>query len=160
MMLTINDLFMKKYFLDLFEYNNWANDKIILKIQENEMEFKVGNPLKILSHLIAAQDTWLERVKGTKSYNIFLWEENSIQELAILSLNSHRNWVKFLNKFSEQNFNDVCNYKNTKGEKHSRKFQDIFQHVIIHSSYHRGQINQMLRINNLEPVSIDFIYYC
>jgi uncharacterized damage-inducible protein DinB len=151
---------MKKYFLDLFEYNNWANERIIMRIQENNSEYKVGSPLSILSHIIAAQDTWLERVKGTKSYNIFLWEDNSIQELEILSFNSHKSWIKFLNKFNEDRFSEFCNYKNSSGVQNQKKYQDIFTHVLNHSSYHRGQINQLLRLNSIEPPVTDFIYYC
>lgn len=151
---------MKKYFLDLFEYNNWANDKIILKLHELNYEFKEQHPLKILSHIISSQDTWLERVKGTKTYNIFLWEEYSIQEIEVLSISSHKGWIKFISKMSEKNFDSVCSYKNSKGEKNSRSYQDIIQHLINHSSYHRGQINQILRMNNIEPVITDFIYYC
>ena len=95
---------MKKYFLDLFEYNNWANDKIILKLHEIDIDFPDPTPHKILSHIVASQDTWLERVKKTKSYNIFLWDEYSVQELEVLSMNSHRSWIKYINKFNEKNF--------------------------------------------------------
>lgn len=151
---------MKKYFLDLFEYNNWANDKLILQFQKLNFEFQKEDPIKLLSHIVSTQDTWLERVKGKNSYNIFLWEEYSIQELEILSLNSHKGWIKFITGMSENKFHEHCNYKNSKRENNSRPYQDIFQHVIIHSAHHRGQINQILAMNNLETVKIDFIYYC
>ncbi len=151
---------MKKYFLDLFEYNNWANDKLILGLQKVKHKFKDKNPISIFSHIISAQDTWLERVKGKTSYHIFLWEEYSIQELEILSMNSHKEWIKFISKMNEKKFGEICIYKNSKGVEHSRYYQDILQHVIIHSVYHRGQINQILRINNVETVNIDFINYC
>ena len=151
---------MKKYFLDLFEYNNWANDKLILKLQKIDCDFKHGNPLKIFSHIISSQETLLERAKGTKSYNIFLWDEFSIQELSVLSMNSHKEWIKFVSKMHEDDFDKLCKYKNTKGVKNEKTYQDIFQHLINHASYHRGQINQLLRLNNIEPVIIDFIYYC
>jgi uncharacterized damage-inducible protein DinB len=61
---------------------------------------------------------------------------------------------------NEDEFSQICEYRNTKRVKQKRTYQDIFQHVINHSTYHRGQINQILRINDIEPVVIDFIYYC
>jgi len=151
---------MKKYFLDLFEYNNWANDKIILKLLDLDSNFKEQDPIKIMSHIVSVQDTWLERVRGKKSYNIFLWEEYSIQELEVLSINSSKELKKYISKMSEKNFEEFCTYKNSKREDISNSYQDIFQHIVNHSSYHRGQINQILRTNNIEPVNIDFIYYC
>jgi len=151
---------MKKYFVDLFEYNNWANDKIILKLKSLSPDLIKPEILKLLGHIISAQDTWLERVKGTKSYNIYLWDEYSLQEIEILSMNSHQGWIKFFRKFDEKNLENVCSYKNSKGEKLDKSYQDIFQHIINHSTFHRGQINQLLRINNIEPIKLDFIYYC
>ncbi len=150
---------MKKYFLDLFEYNNWANDKIILKLQDISQEITEGNPLQILSHIISVQDYWFERIKGKKSYNIFLWEEYSIQELGVLSLNSHNDWIKIITKLKDNEFQKMVNFKNQEGTKSTRSLQDIFQHVINHSTHHRGQINHILRINKIEPVNLDFIYY-
>jgi uncharacterized damage-inducible protein DinB len=151
---------MKKYFLDLFEFNNWANDKIILSLNGIEYNFGEYSPLKILSHIITVQETWLERVKGTKSYNIFLWDEYSLQELEVLSFNNHKEWKKFITKLSDTSFTEYCTYKNSGSKKNTLMYQDIFQHVINHSSYHRGQINQILKQNNIQPVNIDFINYC
>lgn len=151
---------MKKYFLDLFEYNNWANDKIIHRLHEVEIDFTNPSPLKILSHVVASQDAWLERVNNRKSYNIFLWEEYSLQEIEVLSLNSHKGWLRFISKLDENDFNKMCEYKNSGGIRNSKTYQDIFQHVINHSTYHRGQINLTFRMNSIEPLKLDFIYYC
>lgn len=151
---------MKKYFLDLFEYNNWANDKLILKLVDVNDDIKIHEALKILSHIISAQDTWLERVKGKQSYNIFLWDEYSIQEIEVLSLKSYKNWNKFISKLNEAEFDLLCNYKNSKGIQSAKTYMDILQHVVNHSSYHRGQINLHFRTIGIEPVNIDFIDYC
>lgn len=150
---------MKNYFLDLFEYNNWANDRIINRLQEINCQFKDQDPFKLFSHIISTQETWLERVKGTKSYNIFLWDVFSIQELEILSMKNHKDWVKFINKLVEKKITSICKYKNSNGKQQESSYQDIFQHVINHSTYHRGQINQIFRMNGIEPVVTDFIYY-
>lgn len=151
---------MKKYFLDLFEFNNWANEKIILRLHNVSKNFKDTNPLAIMGHIISAQETWLERVKGTKSYNIFLWDDYSIQEIDVLSLNSYNEWKKFINKMNEKKFEQECIYKNSRGKRNSRTYQDILQHVINHSTYHRGQINLVLSQNDIKPENIDFIDYC
>ena len=151
---------MNKYFLDLFEYNNWANDKIINRLHEVNHQFTDQDPFKIFSHIISSQETWLERVKRTKSYNIFLWDVFSIQELEVLSMKNHKEWIKFISKLEESKLNTICKYKNSEGKPQERTLHDIFQHVVNHSTYHRGQINQIFRINDIEPVAVDFIYYC
>lgn len=150
---------MKKYFLDLFEYNNWANDKVILKLQDLNFEFKDTNPLQILSHIISVQDYWFERIKGKKSYNIFLWDEYSIQEIGVLSMNSHQDWIKLLTRMKDADFTKTIICKDPEGNKLTRSHQDVFQHVIHHSTHHRGQINQIFSANKIEPITLDFIYY-
>jgi uncharacterized damage-inducible protein DinB len=151
---------MKKYFIDLFEFNNWANDKIINRLQEVNFQFSDQDPFRIFSHIISSQETWLERVKRTKSYNIFLWDVFSIQELEILSMKNHKEWIKFISKLEETKFNTLCKYKNSEGKTQEKILHDILQHVVNHSTYHRGQINQIFKMNKIKPVLVDFINYC
>lgn len=54
--------------------------------------------IKLMSHIISAQDTWLERIKGKQNYSIDIWEIFTIQELQILSDNSSKSWIKFIKK--------------------------------------------------------------
>lgn len=148
---------MKKYFHSLFDYNNWANTRIIEKLKF--IENSEDKSLKLMSHIISAQDNWLEKIKRTKNYNIDIWEIYSVQELQILSDKSTKAWLKFISKLSNSEFEKICSYKTSKGTEYQNTYQEILAHVINHSTYHRGQINQLLRINSIEPVMTDYIYY-
>ncbi len=151
---------MKKYFLDLFEYNNWANDRIISKLHSIDENLNINEPAKILSHIISVQDHWLEIAKGKSSYNIYLWEEYSIQELDVLSNISSNEWKKFLKRMNQKKFLEICTYTTSDGKEKHHSYQDIFQNVINHSTYHRGQINKIFASNKITPVNIEFINYC
>ncbi|MFZ1290556.1 MAG: DinB family protein [Melioribacteraceae bacterium] len=148
---------MKKYFLNLFEYNDWANFQLINKLILIEDE--KDDSFRLMSHIISAQETWLERLKGSHNYSIDIWETFTIQELQILSDKSSKECLKFINKFNEESFNKICNYKNLSGKLFTNSFQEILTHVINHSTYHRAQINIRLKLKNIKPANIDYILY-
>ncbi len=52
----------------------------------------------------------------------------------------------------------VVNYKNSKGENWRSLEDDIVQHVIMHSAYHRGQIATDMRAAGFTPAYTDFIH--
>ncbi len=148
---------MKKYFQNLFEYNTWANNKIISALEKQNV--KDEKTIGILSHIISTQDAWLERLKQTPNYSMDIWEVYSLQEIKILSKNSSTSWNNFLRRLNKKRFNDICVYKNSKRKELSNTFTEIVEHVISHSNYHRGQINFLLSESKLEPIPIDYIFY-
>lgn len=150
---------MKKYFLDLFEYNNWANDKILLTLQKYDGKINNARPIILFGHIISFQETWLERVLGRSSYNIYLWDEYSIPELFILSENNHKDWIKFLNKLNNEKFEKKISINKLESQNPIR-VMDVLNNVLFHSNYHRGQINQILKSQGVTPPTIDFINYC
>lgn len=148
---------MKTQILRQFEYNDWANSKIIDYIAG--LEKIPDKVLKIMCHLILAQDVWLDRIIGKSDFLLPIWEEYSIQECKVMSENSSENWLKYLRKKSEDSLQKFVEYKNSKGDEFENRLIDIVTHVITHSFYHRGQINQLFRQNDIEPLQLDFILY-
>jgi uncharacterized damage-inducible protein DinB len=148
---------MKRFFIEYFQFNDWANDRVIESLKA------IQNPppkcVSIISHIISAQDVWLERISGNHNWNIEVWEPYSIYECSVLSLQSSEGWIKFIRKSREKDFDNLICYKNTKGNEYETPVREIMAHVLNHSSYHRGQINQVLKENNFSPVSIDYIFY-
>lgn len=148
---------MKDYYKKQFEFNDWANSAIIDHLlEQTDVPEKT---VKLISHIISAQDIWFERVKKNRDYNISPWDEYSLQECKILSPQSTENWLSFIKRTSEKNLEEVCSYFDTKGDYHETGIPDIITHLFNHSMYHRGQINQLLSQAGLKPVSIDYIIY-
>ena len=148
---------MKKHFINLFTYNDWANNQIINAFEKcNEVPDKA---LKIFSHIITAQDVWLERIVEPEKYTISFWEVYTLKECILLSQKSTKNWLKFLNKLNEDGVWKTHTYKNSKGTEFKNSIYDSLTHLTMHSAYHRGQINTILRENNYEPAVTDYIYY-
>ncbi len=142
---------MKNYFQKQFTFNNWANVKFIEFIKKNNIENELL--LKILSHIISVEELWLERLKNSTNYLIDTWEIFSIQEIEVLSKNNFLNWQKFIKRENTKKFSSkMCTYRNNEGKECNNLQTDIIQNVLIHSAYHRGQLNFKLKLLKFEPI--------
>ncbi|MCX6170022.1 MAG: hypothetical protein NTX65_11815 [Ignavibacteriales bacterium] len=146
---------MNEHFINLFEYNIWANNRIFsaLKLVLHPTQ-KI---LEIMSHLVLSQETWLGRIQG-KHTNSF-WDKVELDLLEKRSQLNNEEWLKLLNSSSKNDLVKKYSYQNTKGESFETSLQDIITHIINHSTYHRAQINLLLRQNGHEPAVTDYIYY-
>ncbi len=148
---------MKKYFIEYLQYNDWANEQVIASLKG--IESPPESCVHLVSHIIAAQDIWLERIVGNYNWNIELWETYSLIECSLLSLQSTRKWMNFIRQCKSSDFENLIKYKNTKGNSYETPVREIISHVLNHSSYHRGQTNQLLIEKGLAPAITDYIFY-
>jgi uncharacterized damage-inducible protein DinB len=70
-----------------------------------------------------------------------------------------REQADFVSGLPETSLETVIAYVNTKGETWRYPLGQMMQHVVNHSSYHRGQITTMLRQLGAEAVSTDFLLF-
>lgn len=149
---------MKRHFLELFEYNHWANQRILAVLEEkNVNDEKI---LKLFSHLISAQIVWLHRIKDMPVSPFPLWEVYKLRELKSMVGESSRNWINYIRtEHPGETFEEMIFYKNSEGVKYETTIRHIATHVINHSTYHRAQIAAHLRILNIDPPVTDFIAY-
>lgn len=128
---------MKSYFENLFAFEAWANKEIAdCLLSVNPLP---GKAMSVMSHIINAQKIWLCRIKNEKT-DAEVWEVYDKSDLGIELKKSTDDLKNFVSSLNEENLNDVILYTNTKGESFESVMHDILTHLIIHSSYHRGQI--------------------
>lgn len=144
---------MKENFLELFEYNNYFNQKLIELILKNKMMIS-EKTIKLLNHLINAQQIWNARIQNTQQFGV--WQINDWTELSKIDLDNYETTLKIINEFD---LNGTIDYTNSKGEIFSNKIKDVLYHVINHSTYHRAQIATDLKQNGIEPINTDYIFY-
>ncbi|WP_286756349.1 DinB family protein [Roseivirga sp. UBA838] len=145
---------MKERFTRLFEYNLWANGQLAESLRVNPIEN--DKVLKLTSHLANAQVIWLDRVQGQSS-TVGVWDEYSQKETLELLERSSQDWLDFL--YSAEDLEKVIEYKNSKGQTYESRIEDILNHVVNHSTHHRAQVMLLLRQENIDPPSLDFIFY-
>lgn len=146
---------MKQYFLKLYRYNAWSNNRVLGTLQrQNVRDEKI---LSLMGHIVAAQFLWLHRIKGLPAPDVKLWGEYSLEQLLALAEKAGKEWLEFVE--STDNFNRELTYKNYVNEPYTNNVENIMIHLVNHSSYHRAQVAMLLRQKGFEPINTDFITY-
>lgn len=149
---------MKTHFTTLYQYNYWANQRLF------EALAQTGNVpdelLRLASHIVEAQEIWLQRIVPVDNPINSVWDTLPLQELTRRAAINSDLWLQFIDSTNDNtDWNKPIIYTNTKGDAFSNPLQYIMTHVVNHASYHRGQINMRLRQMGFTPSTTDFIAY-
>lgn len=148
---------MKKQFLELFKYNDWANQRVLITLEEYNVNDEKA--LSLFSHVLSAQIVWLNRIKDIPTSPFPLWEVYNLRELRSMTEESSRNWTSLVQAHPNQTFEEMINYVNSEGKKYENTLRTIITHVANHSAYHRGQIASRLREIDIDPPVTDYIVF-
>ncbi len=146
---------MKQYFLKLYQYNVWCNQRVLSAIKRQSVSDE--KILSVLGHIVAAQYLWLHRIKGLPPAQVKLWGDYSLDQLEEMAAYIGKEWVDFIE--STDDFNRELVYKNYTNDPYVNNVEQIMIHLVNHSSYHRGQIAMLLRQKGFEPINTDYITY-
>ncbi len=140
-------------FEKLFEYDLWANKKILLAIRELDESGIREEAISLLSHIIAAQKVWMHRITGEETA-VDIWPELSTAEISqIMKENTEK--LKGLVAYSDK----TITYQNSKGKEFNNAVGDILTHLVIHGQHHRAQIAKLIRQAGQTPPGTDYILF-
>jgi len=146
---------MKSYFLKLYEYNAWANRRVLRALKSQQVEDE--KILTIFSHLLSAQFLWLHRIKGLAPAPYELWKQYDLSKLSQMVEESATAWLAYISE--TESFDRILKYHNYTGDYFENNVEHIMMHLVNHGTYHRGQVALLLRQRGFEPVNTDFITY-
>lgn len=144
---------MKEKLADLFEYTFHFNKKMIAVISENisGVDEKI---IGLINHTLNAQQVWNSRILGEASFEV--WQINPFETLQEIN---QLNFKKSIGIVKDFDLDQKITYQNSRGtEFENTVFEMLFQ-AINHSTYHRGQINSLLKQHGIEPLLTDYIFY-
>jgi uncharacterized damage-inducible protein DinB len=151
----------------LFAYNAWATNRMfdaLTRIPEADYRHDLKSSHRSLhgtaTHLVAAEKIWLSRL--VKKPETALTTEQDAPSLQLLK----KTWeaiaartARFVSKLDDNSLEGSLEYVTTEGKKFTNSLVQILQHVINHSSYHRGQVAAMIRQVGAEPINTDLITF-
>ena len=146
---------MKEYFLKLYQYNEWANRRVLSCIDRQKVNDE--KILLLMGHIVAAQLLWLHRIKALSPPDLKLWGSYTLPQLTKLAEDAGKQWIQFVEK--ADTFNRELSYTNYVGDPYVNNVETIMIHLVNHSTYHRAQIALLLRQKGFEPVNMDLITY-
>lgn len=153
----------------LFEYNSWANSRMLDALSELPPSVYVvdrksshGGLHGTMVHIVSAQYIWLLRWAG-KPPQAALDAAGATGSLEAL----RRLWERVQAEtaaFLDERLDDALpgqsfTMKTSKGIPYPQTYSDTMQHLINHSTYHRGQVAALMRQEGISPPSTDFIRF-
>lgn len=151
----------------LFEYNRWANMRILeavsqLNTDQFAQEIKSSYPSvrNTLVHIMSAEWIWLMRWNGSSPRSMLNHEDfSTLYSLRARWSEIEKESIRFLATLADESLEKEISYLNTEGKQFKYKLWQMMQHMVNHSSYHRGQITMMLRQIGAPPISTDLIVF-
>ncbi|MDR2206422.1 MAG: damage-inducible protein DinB [Flavobacteriaceae bacterium] len=144
---------MKVKLLDLFEYTHHCNREMIKFISENALQ-NDEKIVRLLNHILNAQQVWNSRILGEKSFDV--WQINAFEDLENIN---RQNFLKSIEIIANRDLDRKIRYQNSKGSKFENSIFEVLFQIVNHSTYHRGQINSLIKNAGFEAVLTDYIFY-
>jgi uncharacterized damage-inducible protein DinB len=156
----------------LFDYTEWANDlamKAADQLAEEDLRRDVGcshqSIFGTLTHTAGAEWVWLERWHGRSPTKAEAWPQWMPEALTDIATLKDR-WsdvvdrrAQLLTNIDEDRLAAELPFKLLSGDPSSMPLIDQMQHVVNHSTMHRGQVVGMIRQLGIEPPSTDLIFF-
>jgi uncharacterized damage-inducible protein DinB len=151
----------------LYDYNSWANHRVfeycaVLTPEQFARDLGSSFPSvrDTLVHILSAEWIWLERLHGVSpAAFIAPTELKTVSHVVERWSGIERGLHDYVNSLEETGLGRVLEYKNTAGTPYASPVWQVLQHVVNHSTYHRGQVTTMLRQLGAKAVSTDLIAF-
>ena len=156
----------------LFDYTEWANELAMEaagKLPTDQMRRDFGISHKsifgTLLHMAGAEWIWLERWNGRSPAKAEAWSQWTTESCADLPTLKERwngvihNRNRYVSQLADSNLADELAFKLLSGDPSSMRLVHQMQHVVNHSTMHRGQVVGMIRQLGIDPPSTDLLFY-
>ena len=148
--MTVLDLLRRQ-----FKYDSWANHEELRAL--SALPSPPEQATKLLTHIIAAQWLWLDRLQQAPQRTA-VWPDTNLSDCDRQLQQLQAEWQHYLEGLSDDDLLKLCQYRNSKGEAWSNSVLDILNQLILHAAHHRGQISQEIRRSGAVPVPVDYIH--
>jgi len=150
----------------LVAFNRWANQCFFEALSQlptdqygQDMHSSHGGIHGTLAHLIGAERGWLSRWQGkSDTGTAAINQMHSVAELRAFWEGVCDEMSQFLTSMDDQKLQETLSTTARSGS-HTASYAQMIQHVIDHSSYHRGQLVTMLRQLGVTPPSTGLIRF-
>lgn len=147
---------MTDRFRRLLDHLEWANERALGAVRG---EARNERALELLTHVLASERVWIERIRSGDSHGMDIWPASSLAECEERMRENLRALRALLEAASEEDLRRPIRYENSSGTEFRTPLDEILLHVMLHGTYHRGQIARAVRESGSEPVNTDFITF-
>lgn len=138
----------------LFEHMRWADREVLAAVAE--AGDGASAEAELLAHVVGAELVWLDRIEQVAP-SVAVWPAGDLEACAGMLRTAGERYRKFLAALPAERLSEDVRYSNSAGQEFGTRLDDILLHVVLHGSYHRGQIATRLRAAGARPPATDYI---
>lgn len=142
----------------LLDHVTWADAEAVAAIATlPEASAERAQATRLYAHLGAAAHVWLARLEGrTPEHPV--WPDLSLDTARALATRSLAGLRAVAGRGAEELAREV-EYRTTAGHAFRNTVADVLAHVVLHGSYHRGQLALLTRQGGGTPAATDYIVF-
>jgi uncharacterized damage-inducible protein DinB len=114
--------------------------------------------IELYAHILGAEITWIDRIEGLPPSNAY-WPQVDLRRCKGLLRTVKMRYTDLLDGVVSEDLARGIHYVNSEGLEFTSTIEDILIHVVLHGSYHRGQVALIIREGGDTPASTDYIAF-
>ncbi len=136
-------MIVKEYFINLFEYEYWANNKVLMYIENNTRSRCVIN---LFSHMVADMKPWITLLsKETVPGNIECLPSWNVQQCKDELNEVNTKISRIINSLNPAEMKNKVSSLGSNGQFFVNTVTEVLTQIASHSQYHRGQIEMLIK---------------
>jgi uncharacterized damage-inducible protein DinB len=139
----------------LFDHLAWADSELGRALRRPDTP---ADAVREYAHIAGSTEVWLSRIEH-RAPTAAIWPELSASDAASLAARVAARFKALLDQLNDSTLDAPIKYTNSAGNTFATPLGDILLHVAMHTQYHRGKVNQMLRQGGADPAPVDFIAF-
>jgi uncharacterized damage-inducible protein DinB len=145
----------------LHAFNSWASNRVFNACEDipseqyhRDLKASHGSIHGTLVHMVGAEKMWLSRWLGNPD-RVYLSGKEAPDFSTLRSLWEKTGFdvAKFLGTMNDRRLLETFSYTAPDGARFTYPYWQTFQHVVDHSTYHRGQVVVLMRQLGVTPPS-------
>ena len=151
----------------LYEYNRWANARVLAAASAlsasqlmHDLASSYRSVFGTLGHILWGEWLWLGRwLECATSPGRSPLACADFPALRVRWSEVERDQAAFLDQLTDAALERRITYENPAGTRWTYPLGQMLQHLVNHSTYHRGQVTTMLRQLGAAPSATDFLVF-
>lgn len=151
----------------LFSYTQWANHRLLaacepLSLSDFTRDLRTSHTSVqgTLVHTLWSEWIWLQRWHGESPRQVFAEDEfPDVAAIGTRWADVEGDRERLIGRLTDDSLLAPLAYENLQGQRWEYPLGHMMQHVLSHSSYHRGQVVTLLRQLGRTPPTTDFLVY-
>jgi uncharacterized damage-inducible protein DinB len=152
----------------MLEFHYWARDRVLDAVEQltpEQFTRDMGSSFRsirdTLVHLMSADTNWLMRWHGTSPTSMLHPNDYADAPTLRAAWNAQETEMRaFVASLDDESVTRAIDYKTLDGRPFRSEFWEMLHHVVNHGTYHRGQVQTMLRQLGASPArSVDLITF-